>query len=229
MNSNAILRGESNVMISQIKERLETKQQQYEYEPELFQKLKDVRRRIALQENVPAYIVLSDATLMELATFLPQTLTEFSRISGFGEVKLARYGNEFLRSVTAFASERGLPSRIHLKSPKRQRRDRPERETDTKLQSLQLFKLGHSLQKIAAMREISQSTVEGHLAFYVQQGTLAIEQIMDVTKVPTIQNMIEKLGSQTIGPIKEALGEGYSYGEIRLTMAYDMFLKTPHP
>ena len=45
---------------------------------------------------MPPYIILSDATLVEIATYLPQSLDEMRLISGFGDIKLARYGRQFL-------------------------------------------------------------------------------------------------------------------------------------
>src|SRR6478736_6307481 len=66
-----VLKGSTKVMIAKAKEKIEAEQQNAEHEEALFQRLKDVRRQIAFNENVPAYIVLSDATLMELATYLP--------------------------------------------------------------------------------------------------------------------------------------------------------------
>jgi ATP-dependent DNA helicase RecQ len=190
----------------------------------LFQHLKDLRKQLAVEENVPAYIVLSDATLMELATYLPHSKEEFSKISGFGQIKLEKYGKQFWNVVTTYCKEHQLKSRIHLKSPKRQRTERPERETDTKQQSFELFKLGHSIEKIAEVRGLSIVTIEGHLAFYVQQGKLTIGQLMDTTKIPVIQEAIEKIGGKVLTPIKEKLGDGYSFGEIKLVIAHLEFL-----
>ena len=167
-----------------------------------------------------AYIVLSDATLLELATFLPHSKEELSKISGFGQVKLEKYGHPFLKVVTTYCDGHHLKSRIELKSPKRQRRERPERDNETKQQSLDLFRRGHTVEKIAELRQLSPVTIEGHLAFYVQQGTIAIEEVMDVTKIPAIQNVIERIGGAVLTPIKNSLGDGYSFGEIRLVMAF---------
>ena len=67
----------------------------------LFDRLKKLRREIAQEQNVPAYVVFSDATLVEIARYIPKSLAEMRRISGFGEVKLARYGPAFLEEVLA--------------------------------------------------------------------------------------------------------------------------------
>jgi ATP-dependent DNA helicase RecQ len=219
--SAAVLKGTEKVMITKTKEKVEVaSSHEVNYEKDLFAQLKEVRRKIANEENVPAYIVLSDATLMELATYLPHNKEEFLKISGFGEVKIEKYGKQFWEVVAAYCREYHLKSRIHLKAPKRVRRERPEKETDTKQKSLELFKLGNSIERIAELRNLSNSTIEGHLAFYVQQGILSIEEVMDTSKLATIQNAIAQTDGKALSPIKELLGDDYSYGEIRITMAY---------
>jgi ATP-dependent DNA helicase RecQ len=81
--------------------------EQLPFEADLLNELKIVRRDIALNENVPAYIILSDPTLIEIATYFPQSLDELRMISGFGDVKLARYGREFLIPVKNYAAQKG--------------------------------------------------------------------------------------------------------------------------
>ncbi len=222
--SAAVLKNGEGVMLTKSRERIDVREQKVEYETTLFQQLKDVRKQLATVENVPAYIVLSDATLMELATYLPYNKEEFSKISGFGQIKLEKYGQQFGTVVADYCKQHQLKSRIELKSPKRQRRERPERDTETKQQSFELFKLGHSIEKIAELRELSPTTIEVHLAFYVQQGTIAIEQLMDASKIPAIQQAIEQIGGKVLTPIKASLGDAYSFGEIRLVMAHLEFL-----
>ena len=218
--STAVLKGLEKVMLTKAKEKIEVYEYKVDYETELFQQLKDVRRQLAVEENVPAYIVLSDATLLELATYLPHNKEEFNKISGFGQVKIEKYGKQFWEVVAAYCRDHKLTSRIHLKTPKRQHREKREKETDTKQQSFELFNQGHAIGKIAELRELSTVTIEGHLAFYVQQGKLSIDQVMDTSKIPTIQKAIEQVGGKALAPVKELLGENYSYGEIRMVMAY---------
>ena len=226
--SDAVLKGLEPVMITKSKERIDVQEQKVEYETALLQKLKVVRRELADMENVPAYIVLSDSTLLELATYLPHNKEEFAKISGFGQVKIEKYGKHFWEVIANYCHEQNLKSRIHLKTPKRQRRERPDRETDTKLQSFELFRQGLSIEEIATRRNFNLSTIETHLAFYVEQGKLSINEVMDVSKIPAIRQSIEKsdttggqkYSSLPLGPLKTQLGENYSYGEIRMVMAH---------
>jgi ATP-dependent DNA helicase RecQ len=71
--------------------------------PELFEKLRVLRKSIADAEHVPAYIVFSDAVLRSMAASVPTTERELLAISGVGPVKLERYGDRFLELLRANA------------------------------------------------------------------------------------------------------------------------------
>jgi ATP-dependent DNA helicase RecQ len=74
-------------------------------ENELFEDLRRLRKRIADQQGVPPYVVFSDATLREFASKKPASLSEFRNISGVGDVKLERYGDEFVAEIAGFRPE----------------------------------------------------------------------------------------------------------------------------
>lgn len=230
----AVLNGEEKVTLAKAKEKIgetaDVKEDEVRYEIELLQQLKDLRRQLAFSENVPAYIVLSDATLTELATYLPHTREEFSKISGFGQMKLEKYGKQFRNVVAAYCLKWGLTSRIDSKqaSPKRSAR-RPERDSETKQETFKLFALGHSVEKIAELRKLSVSTIEGHLAFYIQQGKISVDQLLDTEKIRAIQSAVASLGGNALSPIKASLSDEYSFSEIRYVIAYmeSMGLKEP--
>ena len=65
----------------------------------LFERLKKLRRTLADERNVPAYVIFSDVTLREMAARLPATLEQFSTIPGVGSVKLADFGRTFLEEI----------------------------------------------------------------------------------------------------------------------------------
>ena len=88
------------------------------YEKDLFDELKKIRTDLAHKENVPAYIIFSDATLIELSVYLPQTKEEIRKISGFGDVKISKYGKAFLDVVCDYCKRKSLTSRISEKAPK---------------------------------------------------------------------------------------------------------------
>ena len=68
----------------------------------LFEELRTLRKRLADQQAIPAYIVLSDKTLHLLALQRPTTLEEFGMVSGIGEYKKERYGKEFVETIKTF-------------------------------------------------------------------------------------------------------------------------------
>src|SRR5690606_32804063 len=188
------------------------------YEKKLLQLLKEVRTRIADDEKIPPHVVLSDASLMEIATYLPFNKGHFRQITGFGEVKIERYGKHFWQVVADYCTEHGLSCRMGLKVAK-VRHDRPERETDTKRRTLELLREGHQVEKIAVLRGLAVSTIESHLAYYVQNGKIQIDQLLEPEDVNTIRRAIERAESPMLSVIRQSLGEEYSFGQIRLVLA----------
>ncbi len=71
-------------------------------DPELFERLRALRKRLADEAGVPPYIVFSDATLRDMCAKLPSTEDEFLDVSGVGATKLARYGEAFLQELVAW-------------------------------------------------------------------------------------------------------------------------------
>ena len=66
----------------------------------LFRALRDLRARLAKEQNVPAYVIFHDSTLREIAERRPDSMHALARVPGIGGAKLARYGEDVLDSVT---------------------------------------------------------------------------------------------------------------------------------
>jgi ATP-dependent DNA helicase RecQ len=229
--SAAVLKGLQKVEFieSETVEETHTHVQAPPHEAELLSRIKRVRNDIAQHENVPAYIIVSDATLVEMATYLPQSLDELRLISGFGDVKLARYGRELLQPVKDYAKEKGLESKIAYKSPKKERKAasvRPaqpvkaRKTNDTRTESLRLYQTGKTVAEIAAERSLSPMTIESHLCFFVQSGQLEVEALVPAQKIPAIKDAVASYGSQMLSPLKQILGDNYSYGEIKAVISW---------
>lgn len=189
---------------------------------DLFKILKNIRLNLARDENVAAFQVFSDATLLELATYLPLTKTDLAKISGFGTIKLSRYGNVFLDAVIDYCTENNLSTKMNIKAPKRiQSPVAKEKTTDTKKASLQLFRLGRSVDEIAAERGLFSSTIETHLAHFIFTGDLSIHEMIKKDRLHTITDAVEKSKSlHELTPVKKLLGDDYSFGEIRAVMSH---------
>lgn len=195
--------------------------QQHAYEKELFENLKKLRNKMAHEENVPAYLIFSDSSLIDLATYLPLVENDLSKISGFGVFKIEKYGQPFLEMVQDYCNEHGLDTRIELKQPKRERKTNAtrERETDTKKASLDLFKQGMSIESIAEYRKLSPNTIETHLAYYVSKSELELSSLVPADKIELIEAAIKRYRKSSLRQLKENLPEEISYGEIKMVVA----------
>ncbi len=68
----------------------------------VFDRLRELRLRLAKEKGVPAFVIFSNATLIDMCSKLPKDREEFLQVSGVGEVKLETYGNEFLKAIDTF-------------------------------------------------------------------------------------------------------------------------------
>lgn len=222
--SEAVLKGLEKVELvaSQIIEEHQPAAEALPFEAALLNELRNIRRDIAQHENVPPYIILSDAGLQEMATYLPQSLDELRLISGFGDIKLARYGREFLLPIKDYSAKNGLSSKIKNKVPKRERKAKTggSRSSDTAKESFTLYRAGKPVSEIAALRGLAPTTIEGHLSFYIFKGEMDVTELVKQEKMPAIKDVVESYGAEKLAPIKEVLGDDYSYGEIKAVVAW---------
>jgi ATP-dependent DNA helicase RecQ len=191
------------------------------YEQPLFEDLRRLRAVIAKGENLPPYVIFSDATLIEMATWLPLTDDAMRRIMGVGDVKWQKYGRDFLAEIRKYCSRHALATRSGLKASSRARKRRvrkPDGRSTFEI-TLDLFREGKSIEEIARERDLTTSTVEGHLALFIPLGKLQLSELVPEHKVGPIREAIVKHGTQALGPIKTELGDAYSYGEIRAVIA----------
>ena len=79
---------------------------------QLFEGLRVLRKRLADEQHVPAYVVFSDATLAEMAARKPATHAELLEVNGVGQAKLERYGDAFLEALAERASGGSAPGAL---------------------------------------------------------------------------------------------------------------------
>ena len=87
------------------------RQDEIECDELLFERLRVLRRRIADERNVPAYIIFSDAALREMAQAQPTSIEEFVNICGVGQQKLKSFGEAFVREIADYALARSVALR----------------------------------------------------------------------------------------------------------------------
>jgi len=198
--------------------------QEHSYEKELFENLKQLRNKLAREENVPAYVIFSDSTLLDLATYLPLTQSDLLKISGFGAFKAEKYGRPFLETVQDYCIACNLQTRITLKQPKRERKQKPasatsEMSTDTRRISYSMFMEGKTIAGIAEQRNLSSSTIESHLSYYITSGEIPVDDVVDKHKQEAIKKAAEMFGRDSLRILKDNLPEEITYGEIRMALA----------
>jgi len=222
--SKAVLFKSEKAFLNEVSKQVITKEpiiyQQHPYEKELFESLKKLRNQIAHEENIPAYIIFSDSTLLDLATYLPLKHSDLPKISGFGAFKIERYGNAFLEMVQDYCIAQKVATRIDLKGPQKKKPLRivKEKETDTKKLSYEQYQRGISIEAIAEARGLSPATIESHLSFYIQQGKISLDEFVKQTHQELIKKAVEKYGRLSLRILKDNLPDSISYGAIRMVL-----------
>ena len=124
----------------------------------LFEKLRKLRKEIAIEENVPAYIIFNDASLKDMEKRSPINEEEFSQISGVGESKNKKYGQRFI-------------SIIHKHFEQIQKSNAGSKNKKTTQQiTFDLLDKGLSIAEVALERELKEETIYGHLIKLHQDG-----------------------------------------------------------
>jgi len=191
---------------------------------DLFDELKKLRRKQAEKENVPPYVIFSDASLMELSTYLPNTKEELNQISGFGEFKIEKYGELFLEVILEYCNINNLSSKVSEKKQKKQREQKPKKAnkntSGTFATTFQLYKENNSIEEIAKIRNLSINTIQNHLINFVVDGTINASELVNTNKIENIIEVAKTPKIQSLKVIKEALGDDYSYFEIHVAVAH---------
>jgi ATP-dependent DNA helicase RecQ len=123
---------------------------------ELFERLRVLRRDIAVQAGIPPYQVFSDATLTEMCDKKPLADTDLLMVSGVGEKKLQMFGEAFLAEIRRFIMEKESEG--------------VKVQGTTYLVSFEMYRKGQSVEQIALQRGISPTTVVGHLCAMYERG-----------------------------------------------------------
>ncbi len=189
--------------------------------PLLHKQLRELRNKICDQKNMPVYYVAGSATIDEMAAYLPQTVDDIVKITGFGSAKAKQYGGMFLKIIREYCEANQLSSSMHEKQPKKERKEKiiKQEKDDSKAISYNLYKEGKSVTEVAKLRNLAVSTIESHLTFYVQRGMISVNELVQTEKLVLIEPHLENYDGNTIAPIKQKLGDAVSFGEIKMVLA----------
>jgi ATP-dependent DNA helicase RecQ len=187
----------------------------------LFERLRQLRKQLADERNVPAYIVFSDVALRQMARQYPASEGEFARISGVGEKKLREFGAMFLVEISAHLSAN--PRQMFADDSFAAPAPAPGRAGlgDTARDSLRRFQAGVSVEQIAAQRQLTVGTIYAHLTEAAQMG-----EAIDLSRFFTVAELCEVAGAFNrptatggLTGVFEALGGRYDYHRLRIFRA----------
>jgi ATP-dependent DNA helicase RecQ len=171
----------------------------------LFEQLRASRRVLAEKENVPAYVIFSDATLKDIVAKKPQSLAQFIEVNGMGEHKVKKYGNTLLKELQRWQKEHGI------KQPK----------GNTYKETLALLQQGFSIEDIALTRQLHESTIYSHIAQLFQT-----KEINDISKYYSEFDLalvrkarVETGETKQLNPIYTHLQEAVPHQIIRLCLS----------
>lgn len=191
------------------------------YDAPLFASLRTLRRTLADAADLPPYVVFSDRSLAEMATFYPQSVESFLAIHGVGRHKLAAYGEPFLAAIRAYCAERGLAERPKMAALPAAPRE-PLTPGSRAEEVGRLFAADHAVAEIQGMFGVTRGTVVQHLARCVLSGQrFAPERIRELSGLsPEDQARVLAAfavhGTERLKPVFEALGETISYDELHI-------------
>ncbi|RZB35506.1 MAG: hypothetical protein SRB2_03099 [Desulfobacteraceae bacterium Eth-SRB2] len=196
--------------------------------PELFQALKDWRSRKAREEDVAHFQVLHQRILIQIVVCLPDNIADLKKINGVGKKTIEKYGEELVELVLAYRKKHGI-DKVLLpevkKLPKESAAEEKEAQnSDTKQRSFDMLNKGLTIALIAQERGLVQSTIEGHLSFFVEKGKLDINKLLSPEKQQAIEKELAVDHNNSLSEVKTALGDDYSYGEIKMMLAWQKHL-----
>jgi ATP-dependent DNA helicase RecQ len=172
----------------------------------LFERLRKLRYKISLEENIPAYLVFSDATLKEMEQVRPMSEDDFLTISGVGQRKLEVYGDEFIAEILDFIGSK---------------KKKTTKKSDTHLVTYDLYKKGLSIEEISIQRKLKTPTIYSHIAkLFLEGKDINIFNFITKSDVEAIHKAKIELENPTaLKPYFDYYNEQMDYFKIRLALS----------
>lgn len=185
-------------------------------DPELFSILKDLRKKIAKQHQLPTYVIFQDPSLEQMATTYPITMEELQNITGVGQGKAKRFGEEFLNVIRTHVEDN------EIERPEDLRVRMVPNKSKQKIAIIQGIDRKIPLDELAKSKDLTFDELLDEIEAIVYSGTkLNINYYIDSEIDQDIQSEIydyfihESENGDVNQAIKE-LGDDYSENEIRL-------------
>ena len=165
-----------------------------------------------------------------MAHYFPQSDETLIQISGVGDTKLKEFGGLFLTTIRDYCRLHDLEDKLAQNPMPRTVRRRSERGstpnanggTQTLEETRKLARQGMSLSEIAEHRQLSKNTVIGHVERLIRTGerTGIANLLPPQPRIDAIKSAFDLHGYNLLSPVREFLGEEYTYDELRLVRAY---------
>jgi ATP-dependent DNA helicase RecQ len=200
----------------------DNKHQELSYDRALFDELALLRKLLAKEAAVPAYVIFHDRTLIEMSQSYPATREEMLELNGMSIAKWEKYGSGFLPVITAYVAKNHIsvpPRRVEVRPPE-PRYARVEASRSS-VETLRLYNAGEEIEAIAMERKMAPRTVIQHLCEQISLGMeLDISRVVSLERQKIIEEVIASVGVEKLTPIKLALPQDFTYEEINLVVAF---------
>ena len=196
-----------------------------EYDRALFEILRKKRKDLADEAHVPPYVIFSDKTLMEMATYYPTSENSMKRVFGVGSRKLARYGQIFCDLIAVYCTENHL---VEKRKPgaKRANEEPGVEQIPKHIQVGEAFNAGASIPELMDRFGVQQGTILNHLTKYTLEGhSLRSDEFLALPDLPDELNQkamsaFETLGIEYLKPVYEWLGGAVNYDDLKILRVY---------
>ena len=183
---------------------------------ELFAMLKDLRKKVAKQHNLPPFVIFQDPSLQDMAIQYPITIEEMQNISGVGAGKARKFGEEFIRLIKAYVEEKEIirPQDMVVKAV--------ANKAGNKIFIIQSIDRQMDFEDIARAKNLSFDDLITEIEAIVNSGThlniqYYLDNYMDEDKIEDIYLYFkEDAESDSLAEAVAELGSDYSEEEIRL-------------
>lgn len=175
---------------------------------DLFESLRELRKILSTEEDIAPYQVFTQKALLEMCEVLPVTAGQLRAITDIGKVRLKKYGPEILAVIKEYC-------KLNKIEPQEKSNVVPKK-SGTQQASYELFKSGKSIAEIAAERDLTTSTIEGHLTTFLALGKIEITELMPEEKYMELKNLMETIPHEGFSDLKSKIDEKFSYGDLRM-------------
>jgi hypothetical protein len=175
---------------------------------------------------VPAYVVLHDATLMELARIRPTDVETLRTVHGFGVTRLRDLGESVVETIDAYCREQGLSvnqpvDAASLAESVAPPEKLPPKPSESKKAAFELFGQGRTIEEVMSYTSRARSTVAEYLGeFILQHRPERIDTWVDPETYQRVASVAVAAESPRLKPLHDQLGGAVSYEAIRLVMAH---------